>query len=316
MHKISSKFFFVPVFAFTFLLLTYAVITPTAQAAVSAIETTTSGDSPFSYGAFSLAVMNAENYSSGGTGYFTYNYATINYRVAERQHFSFRIPVTYRSAGFDSFGERNLEQETLLDDLILDFTNSATLLPFDTEMFSRIRYEVPTGKYSRMQKTLGSFRMDLIFSKHIAKGFQLEYWPIFRWNMHTQTVYNNEDTDNLSHTKQYELDQRLNIWYVATNKLAVGGFVGTEDTWLNESKTNSTSRQRDGRLAEHFLKQVADEYGQAVKGIEKQAIEALQQHNWSGNIREFRNVMERLVILSGKMITAEDVTNFVIPRSL
>ena len=67
-------------------------------------------------------------------------------------------------------------------------------------------------------------------------------------------------------------------------------------------------------LAEHFLKQVADEYGQTVKGIEKPAIDALQQHNWSGNIREFRNVMERLVILSGKLITADDVYNFVIPR--
>ncbi len=68
-------------------------------------------------------------------------------------------------------------------------------------------------------------------------------------------------------------------------------------------------------LAEHFLKQVADEYGQAIKGIEKPAIEALQQHNWSGNIREFRNVIERLVILSGKLITADDVYNFVIPRA-
>ena len=67
-------------------------------------------------------------------------------------------------------------------------------------------------------------------------------------------------------------------------------------------------------LAEHFLKQVGEEYGQVIKGIEKQAIEALQQHNWSGNIREFRNVMERLVILSGKLITADDVYNFVIPR--
>jgi two-component system, NtrC family, nitrogen regulation response regulator NtrX len=67
-------------------------------------------------------------------------------------------------------------------------------------------------------------------------------------------------------------------------------------------------------LADHFLKQIADEYGQAVKGIDKKAIEALQQHNWSGNIREFRNVMERLVILSGKVISADDVFNFVIPR--
>ena len=67
-------------------------------------------------------------------------------------------------------------------------------------------------------------------------------------------------------------------------------------------------------LAEHFLQQVADDYGQIKKAIDKKAIEALQKHNWSGNIREFRNVIERLVILSGKTITDEDVQNFVIPR--
>lgn len=68
-------------------------------------------------------------------------------------------------------------------------------------------------------------------------------------------------------------------------------------------------------LADHFLQQVADDYGQAKKEIDKKAVEALQKHNWSGNIREFRNVMERLVILSGKTITEDDVFNFVIPRS-
>ncbi|MFN8266241.1 MAG: sigma-54 dependent transcriptional regulator [Chitinophagaceae bacterium] len=68
-------------------------------------------------------------------------------------------------------------------------------------------------------------------------------------------------------------------------------------------------------LADHFLQQVADEYGQAKKGIDTKAVEALQEHNWTGNIREFRNVMERLVILSGKTITREDVYSFVLPRS-
>ena len=41
-------------------------------------------------------------------------------------------------------------------------------------------------------------------------------------------------------------------------------------------------------------------------------LEYLQRHNWSGNIRELRNVVERLVILSGKTITESDVTNFVL----
>ena len=68
------------------------------------------------------------------------------------------------------------------------------------------------------------------------------------------------------------------------------------------------------QLIEHFLNQVADEYGQPKKTIEQDAVIALQQHNWTGNIRELRNVVERLIILSGKTITIEDVTNFVLPR--
>jgi two-component system, NtrC family, nitrogen regulation response regulator NtrX len=67
-------------------------------------------------------------------------------------------------------------------------------------------------------------------------------------------------------------------------------------------------------LTDYFLQQVADDYGQPKKLIEKKAIEALQNHDWTGNIREFRNVIERLVILSGKTITEEDVFNFVIPK--
>jgi len=67
-------------------------------------------------------------------------------------------------------------------------------------------------------------------------------------------------------------------------------------------------------LTDYFLQQVADDYGQPKKLIEKKAIEALQNHDWTGNIREFRNVIERLVILSGKTITEEDVYNFVIPK--
>ena len=68
------------------------------------------------------------------------------------------------------------------------------------------------------------------------------------------------------------------------------------------------------QLIEHFLDQVADEYGQPKKIIENDAVEALQQHNWTGNIRELRNVVERLIILSGKTITFDDVNNFVLPR--
>jgi DNA-binding NtrC family response regulator len=65
-------------------------------------------------------------------------------------------------------------------------------------------------------------------------------------------------------------------------------------------------------LIDKFLKDIAEDYGQAKKEIDKKAVEALQRHNWSGNIRELRNVVERLVILSGKVITESDVTSFVL----
>ena len=66
-------------------------------------------------------------------------------------------------------------------------------------------------------------------------------------------------------------------------------------------------------LVEKFLVDIATEYGQAKKAIDKKAVEALQEHNWTGNIRELRNVVERLVILSAKTITVEDVKAYVLP---
>ncbi|MDI9364248.1 MAG: sigma-54 dependent transcriptional regulator [Flavobacterium sp.] len=67
-------------------------------------------------------------------------------------------------------------------------------------------------------------------------------------------------------------------------------------------------------LVDKFLQDIATEYGQQVKAIEKPALEALKQHNWTGNIRELHNVVERLIILSGKTITVEDVKSYVLPR--
>jgi two-component system nitrogen regulation response regulator NtrX len=66
-------------------------------------------------------------------------------------------------------------------------------------------------------------------------------------------------------------------------------------------------------LVDRFLEDIAEEYGQAKKAMDKKAMEALQNYNWTGNIRELRNVVERLVILSGKTITYEDISNYVMP---
>jgi two-component system, NtrC family, nitrogen regulation response regulator NtrX len=67
-------------------------------------------------------------------------------------------------------------------------------------------------------------------------------------------------------------------------------------------------------LVDTFLTDVCADYGIAKKAIDKEAITALKQHNWSGNIRELRNVVERLIILSGKSITAADVETYVLPK--
>jgi two-component system, NtrC family, nitrogen regulation response regulator NtrX len=65
------------------------------------------------------------------------------------------------------------------------------------------------------------------------------------------------------------------------------------------------------KLADHFAKLIATEYGQPTKEFEKAAMDILKKNDWGGNIRELRNVVERLIIMSGKSITAEDVENYV-----
>lgn len=67
-------------------------------------------------------------------------------------------------------------------------------------------------------------------------------------------------------------------------------------------------------LVDKFLTDICADYGIARKGIDDEALEALKKHNWTGNIRELRNVVERLIILSGKTITAEDVHSYVLPK--
>jgi|MDSX01.1.fsa_nt_gb DNA-binding NtrC family response regulator len=67
-------------------------------------------------------------------------------------------------------------------------------------------------------------------------------------------------------------------------------------------------------LAERFLKDVCDDYNISKKQITPKGMYELQKINWTGNVRELRNVIERLVILSEEKITEEDVRNFVIPK--
>ncbi|MDE6069527.1 MAG: sigma-54 dependent transcriptional regulator [Alistipes sp.] len=63
-------------------------------------------------------------------------------------------------------------------------------------------------------------------------------------------------------------------------------------------------------LVEHFIRTIAAEYRVAPKKIDADALAALQAKPWTGNIRELRNVIERLMILSEERITADDVKNY------
>lgn len=64
-------------------------------------------------------------------------------------------------------------------------------------------------------------------------------------------------------------------------------------------------------LVDKFLEDICEDYGIAKKGIADDALELLKEYNWTGNIRELRNVVERLIILSGKTITKEDIRTHV-----
>jgi DNA-binding NtrC family response regulator len=63
-------------------------------------------------------------------------------------------------------------------------------------------------------------------------------------------------------------------------------------------------------LINHFIKKIAEEQGTVPKKISQEAVHLLQEHNWTGNIRELRNVVERLIILSESEISKEDVELF------
>lgn len=65
-------------------------------------------------------------------------------------------------------------------------------------------------------------------------------------------------------------------------------------------------------LIDYFLKMISEEYKQAPKEIDKDAVKTLQEYNWTGNVRELRNVVERLIILSDKKITRKDIEQYIL----
>lgn len=63
-------------------------------------------------------------------------------------------------------------------------------------------------------------------------------------------------------------------------------------------------------LIDHFSQKIADEQGSVKKSFSAKAVQLLKGYDWTGNVRELRNVVERLIILGGKEVTEEDVKLF------
>lgn len=117
--------------------------------------------------------------------------------------------------------------------------------------------------------------------------------------------------------KQIKIDVRV---LAATNKnmqeeIATGRF--REDLYhrlsVIEIYVPSLDERKDdiNLLVAHFANQIANEYGNPVKKFDKKAIEKLKSFSWTGNVRELRNVVERLIILGENPVTETDVINFV-----
>ena len=126
--------------------------------------------------------------------------------------------------------------------------------------------------------------------------------------------------ENLIQRVGAEKDIKINVRVVAaTNKdlkkeIAEGRF--REDLYHRLAviliKVPSLNDRRDDipLLIEHFASKIAEEQGNTVKYFSKQAVKLLQEYDWTGNIRELRNVVERLIILGGSEISENDVKLF------
>ena len=121
--------------------------------------------------------------------------------------------------------------------------------------------------------------------------------------------------------KEIKVDVRV---VAATNKdlkeeIANGNF--REDLYhrlsviIIENPSLNERKEDIPLLSDFFTKQICDDHGIAPKTISEKGLSELQKINWTGNIREFRNVMERLIILCGNEITEKDVITFARPLS-
>ena len=67
-------------------------------------------------------------------------------------------------------------------------------------------------------------------------------------------------------------------------------------------------------MVDFFLSKISAEQGTVQKTISEDAIKSLQSCDWTGNIRELRNVVERLIILGNDPVSADDVKKYVLVK--
>jgi hypothetical protein len=124
-----------------------------ALASVSALETSIDSDRNFWFNAFSLASMESSSAQDGGAMISSYNYLSINTSTSYGTHWALRLPFIYNTAGFNEFDGDDVQPQGVNGaDVLVDYTVSATLLPGDIEVFTRYRLEIPTSKYSWVQR--------------------------------------------------------------------------------------------------------------------------------------------------------------------
>ena len=117
-----------------------------------------------------------------------------------------------------------------------------------------------------------------------------------------------------------EKDIQVNVRVVAaTNKdlhKAIGEGTFREDLYhrlaviLIRVPSLRERREDIALLAEHFMQELARDQGMEVKSFSVEALQTLEAYDWTGNIRELRNVVERLLILGDTPISKEDIIQF------
>lgn len=233
---------------------------------ISIQEKQSSSHSPWSFSYFGLYSQEFDSIDKGGGRLSSYNYITSSYRLDGDNKVAFRLPFSINSAGFDDFnGNANQEQEALLQDFIISYTDyNLILLPLDIGVYWEARWYLPTSKFSRDTKMISRFRNDFIFSKYLTSRNVFEYTSKFNYYQ-SQSVYKNDFTDEngfdvsvSSRTKRFYHDHWLSYWYRFSHNFSLGFLTGWEDTYYNKSSVNE-GRNKPGKHEYKIGPQVAFE---------------------------------------------------------